>query len=117
MSDNDYTECLKCLECIKSCEMKNESIFNHFIISQPLVQLKKMEDLYRKLWSELEAYLKAYQDLSNKHKWLYQHVKSINSTRATKLEASSESALDKALVDIVRKNNNAYLANRKIYEA
>jgi hypothetical protein len=117
MSDTDYTECLKCLECIKSCETKSESIFNHFIIPQPLVQSKSVDELYRKLWSELEVYLKAYQDLSNKHKWLFQHVKSINGARVTKLEATSTSTIAKAHIDIVTNNNNTYLTNRKIYEA
>jgi polyferredoxin len=117
MGDTDYTECLKCIECIKSCENKNESIFNHFIVPQSHVQATKLEDLYRKLWSELEFYLKAYQDLSNKHKWLYQHVKTLNSARVNKIEPlAPATTITKALIGIVNNSNNA-LMNRKIYEA
>jgi hypothetical protein len=83
INENDINECIKCLEAIKACEIKRESIFNHLIVqsSSEQIQNTKIEDLYKRLWSEIEQYLRAYQDMSNNHKILYQHVKATHLAR------------------------------------
>ena len=60
------------MEYFQNCDFKNES----FIV--PIKSLgSKDQDLKTQFWVELESWLKAYQDSSDRHKILYSHTKII----------------------------------------
>jgi hypothetical protein len=89
MSDIQYNECTKCIEYYQSCEMKGEGIpTTDFILpvnNNVFKQLKK-KDHFKLLWSDLEAYMRNYQELSQKHKLLYNCVKKLNSNSIKSLQ-------------------------------
>lgn len=47
------------------------------------MQIYKRKDIYKTIWTELELFLKSYQDISERHRILYNHVRNmlINSIR------------------------------------
>ena len=73
MSDNQFNETLKLIEYFQYADLKTESLIC------PTINLKKIDDkeLLKNFWNELESWLKAYLDYSDKHKALYNHVKKI----------------------------------------
>jgi len=72
LSDAQFTECIKCLECLKheNYILKNES---HIVP----IKSNNDQDLKVTFWVELEGFVKLYQDLSERHKILYSHTKMI----------------------------------------
>lgn len=79
LTDAQYTECFKIIEFCQNLENRNESIItagNLLIQAKPYRGIKK-KDQYKILWNELESFLRAYSDISEKHLLLYRHVKEI----------------------------------------
>lgn len=72
MTDNQFTESIKLLEYFQHTDLRSESLIHP-------KDLKKIpeKELIRDFWNELESWLKAYQDMSEKHKALYNHGKKI----------------------------------------
>lgn len=79
ITDIQYNECIKCIEYYQNAEIKNESIFNNISnsISENINKIFKRKDIYKLIWTELENFLRAYSDLSDRHKLIYNHVKKI----------------------------------------
>lgn len=73
MTDNQLVESIKYIEYFQHTDLKAESLIS------PTQSLKKLsdKDLVISFWNELEAWLKSYQDISDKHKALYNHAKKI----------------------------------------
>lgn len=90
MTEQDANEFLKRVDTIKSCEFKKESIFNHLIVAPSSQPSLKLEDMYKKFWSELEVFVRAHQDLSHRHKLLYQSVKNICSNSNSLFNAADD---------------------------
>lgn len=112
ITDNQFAEDIKIIEYFQHTDLKAESMI------LPVNNLKKLFDfeLIKDFWNELESWLNAYQDISEKHKALYNHAKKIrdNFLKANEnngLKASGISAYD--TMDVVKKDSNIsdYLNN------
>lgn len=80
ITDIQYNECIKCIEYLQNAEAKNEQLTNtSLIVPISDMSVLRRKDIYKTLWTELESCLKFYQDLSDKHKFLYNHVKNLKS--------------------------------------
>ncbi len=73
MTDNQFSESIKLIEYFQHTDLKSESLI---FATQKLKQMAD-KDLILGFWNELEIWLKSYQDISEKHKALYNHVKKI----------------------------------------
>lgn len=79
-NDTQYNECIKCLEFIQNAESKSEPISaSQLIVPVEDLSIYKGKDLFKTIWSELESFLNPYQDFSDKHKIIYNHIKTIRS--------------------------------------
>lgn len=106
INDQEYNECIKCIEFLQTSEYKNEPINISNIISPTNIcsQLTDAlgkpfrKDIYKQIWMELESYLKCYQDTTERHRILYNHVRnmlisSIRSENLIKNKAGSNAQL------------------------
>lgn len=66
------------MEFIQSAESKSEPISaSQLIVPVEDMSVYKRKDLFKLIWSELENFLYPYQDFSDKHKIIYNHIKTI----------------------------------------
>lgn len=80
-----YNECIKCIEYFQTAEYKNEPILATSLISPANISADlasalgkpNRKDLYKRIWAELESQLKCYQDVSERHRILYNHVRNM----------------------------------------
>ncbi|CAF0765077.1 unnamed protein product [Brachionus calyciflorus] len=94
ITDSQYSECVKCLEYIQNAESKNEQITQEHLITQvDDLSIYKRKDFYKLIWTELENFLKQYQDFSDKHRFFYNHVKNVK-TSMSKSETTISRNLD-----------------------
>ncbi len=73
MNDNQFNESIKIIEYFQHTDLKTESL----IYPNPSLKQKQDKELLLNFWNELESWLKAYNDISEKHKALHNHVKKI----------------------------------------
>ena len=116
MSDVQFAEAIKFIEYFQHTDLKAESLI------YPVVSHKKLweQELIKKFWNELEEWLKAYQDITDKHKALYNHAKKIrdnfmkanDTSNSSKIQGSKHSDS----VDTVKKETNiSDILNRLAY--
>lgn len=110
INDRDYNECIQCIESLKDAEYKNQAISNTSFFSPesfiPLERLNRNE-LYKKIWTELELYLKYFQCFSERHRILYNHVRNMLYSSIKNECLSSKSKSNKNSSDL----QNAYSLN------
>lgn len=105
MSDIQFAEGIKIIEYFQHTDLKSESL----IFPTDVVKKNFDLDLIQIFWNELEEWLKLYQDLSEKHKALYNHAKKIRDNFVKVSEgAASEIKHGKRpdSVDILKKDSN-----------
>ena len=78
LNATQYNECIKCIETLQICESKYEPLVQTTASCQPA----SLKDLNRKqqynlLLKELDEWLKKYESLSDKHKFLSDYVNKI----------------------------------------
>ncbi len=73
MSDSQFAEGIKVIEYFQHTDLKSESL----VYPTDVVKKNFDLDLIQIFWNELEEWLKVYQDISEKHKALYNHAKKI----------------------------------------
>lgn len=84
INDKQYSECIKCIEYFQTAEYKNEPIGEASLVSTSSLSAEmasllggKRKDVYKRIWAELEGLLKCYQDASERHRILYNHVRNM----------------------------------------
>lgn len=82
INDIQYNECIKCIEYYQSGEHKNEPITSANLLAAPSAEQlallgKPRKDVYKRIWLEFESMLKYYQDVSERHRILYSHVRNM----------------------------------------
>ncbi|RNA00228.1 Asunder -like protein [Brachionus plicatilis] len=93
-TDAQYTECFKCLEFVQNAESKIEpNNVSNLITPVEDLTVYKRKDLVKTIWTELESFLGPYQDFSDKHKFFYNHIKTMRLNLA-KSESSFGRNLD-----------------------
>ncbi len=95
ITDLQYNECIKCIDFIQNLENKNEQLANSSLIypSRSFYKHLKRKDVYKVIWNELESLVKAYQDMSDRHKTLFMSVKKAK-VISTRNELVNKKAID-----------------------
>lgn len=105
MSDIQFAEGIKIIEYFQHTDLKSESL----IFPTDVVKKNFDLDLIQIFWNELEEWLKLYQDLSEKHKALYNHAKKIRDN-FVKVSEGAASKIQQGKrpdsVDIPKKDSN-----------
>lgn len=82
-TDVQYNECIKSLEFLQNADSRSEPIsVSHLLNPVEDFSIYKKKDLIKTIWTELEAFLNPYQDISDKHKFFYNHVKTMKMNQA-----------------------------------
>jgi hypothetical protein len=108
MVDIQYNECIKCIEYYQSFEIKGEGIpATDFILqmNNSIYKQIKKKDHFKLLWSDLEAYMRNYQDLSQKHKLLYNYVKKLKINSIKSLQQQQQQQQNVKTISINEYNN------------
>jgi len=107
ITDLQYNECIKCIDFIQNLENKNEQLSNSSLIypSRSFYKHLKRKDVYKVIWSELESLLKAYQDMSDRHKTLFMSIK-----KAKAISTRNE-LINKKVVDFHSQNQTKQQKN------
>lgn len=85
INDVQYNECIKCIEYYQGAEYRNEPIVGASLIAPSCLSANvsaalaksSRKDVYKRIWIELEGLLKCYQDVSERHRILYSHVRNM----------------------------------------
>ena len=116
-----YNDCIKCIEYFQTAEYKNEPIFAASLVSPANISADiasalgkpNRKDLYKRIWAELESQLKCYQDVSERHRILYNHVRNmlISSLRSENVlkNRTGQNPQQQLLVKIEDVNNKMYI--------
>ncbi len=83
MNTNDYNECIKCIENLTNLELKNEALILPLTANNP-----NKKEQYNLVWIELESWLKHYENMSDRHKVLYDFVN--NKLKQKSINVSNE---------------------------
>ena len=71
IGDSDYTECIKCMESLVNIGELRVDIDVCFGTGP---DERQQEEVERRIWLELDEYLHAYQDMSDRHMALAKHA-------------------------------------------
>lgn len=105
ITDLQYNDCIKCIEYLKAAEIRNEPI-KETSLCVPVedTSFLRRKDVFKTVWTELESYAKSYQDISDRHRILYNHIRNMLLSTIKTENASRNLDMKKPLPAVVNKS-------------